>query len=481
MAKEEKQVIVLPNGEGENKPYWTIANYGRCTWKHKWWVLGSTALVTLAAFLVVRLAVNPSRTYASSKYSYNLATQVDEDGTVRYLSGEIFNFTDVLSRENLEAVKNSSKDYASIDVNKMVDNNHISVVENEKSEKNPNEETTYTLKVRASYFSSNDQMRNFVNDVVYSLQNKSNEAIKQFTVDKTITNKFSTLEFDQQIIILNNQYKNIEDTYTDLAEKFTSSAKLAEGSLSDAMTDFKETYKEGSDTVFSKLSASIYNEGLAVIPTTIDAKVTSLKTQAENYKTTLKNNVALRKVYSNEIDTLTSPTMINNASTDYTKKLLELSESIAKIDTSDTSLIESLRIYGYTDGNVDATTLTNTIIDGFVYDELQPYCQSGIIYKLANAANPTEKKAACDAFGAELKTYAEQLLEDVEIVNGVHHYLYNTFNNKVNFYTPGIVSTTGNISNVLITLVAAAVALVASSLIATAIEISKQKEEDAKK
>ena len=481
MAKEEKQVIIVPNTEGENKPYWTIVNYARSTWKQKWWVLGSTVLVAIGAFLVAKLVLNPSRTVATSKYSYNLATEVDSNGDERYLSGEIFKFTDVLNHDNLQAVKDSSKDYESIDVDRLVKENGIAVVQNEKTEKNADEGTTYTLTVKTKYFANTDQMRYFVRDAISSLQAKSNEAIKSFTVDKVITKKFSTLEFDQQIIALSNQYKAIETTYNNLTKQFTSSAQLEDKSLSEAIADFKEAYKEGSDTVFSKLSASIYNDGLAIIPTTIGDKVDLLKSQADNYKTTLKSNVALRKVYSTELNTLTSATMINNASTDFTRRLLELSQNISDVDNANTELIESLRIYGYTDGNVDATTLTNTIIDSFVYNESAEYCKSGIIYKLANAADPAAKKAACDAFGLTLKNYSDQLLADVETANEVHHYLYNTYNNKVNFYTSGIVEESGHISNALIALAGAAVALIASSLIVTAIEISKQKEADAKK
>ena len=364
----------------------------------------------------------------------------------------------------------------------MVKNNDISVIENEKSEKNPNEETTYTLRVKSKYFSSNEQMASFVRDVISSLQNKSNEAIKSYTVDKTISAKFSTLEFDQQIIALNNQYKNIETTYNDLSEKFSSSAKLESGSLSDAITDFKEEYKEGSDTVFSKLSASIYRDGLAIISTTIDDKVASLKAQAENYKSTLKNNIALRKVHSNELDTLLSASsIVNNSSNEYTKKLIELSDSVAVLDNANTDLVESLRILGYTDGNISVTTLTIAQIDNFLYDPLQEYCQNGIIYKLDNAPVEAEKKADCDAFGNTLKDYSEKLLEDLEKANNIYHYLYSTYNNKVNFYNSGIVEESGAISSILIAGIAAVVGFAASSLVVTAIEISKAKEKEATK
>lgn len=484
MAKEEKSVIIASGAEGAS--YWSLGNYGRSTWKHKWWVLGSTVLVGLAGFLVMKLAINPSRSVATSKYSYNLATEVDEkDNTVHYLDGEVFNYAEAISAENLLKVKESSADYSSIDVEKMVKNNDISVKENEKSEKNPNEETTYTLTVKSKYFANNTQMASFVKDVVSTLQEKSNAAISSYTVDKTISAKFSSLEFDQQIAALTNQYKNIELAYNELSEKFTSSAKLEEGSLSEAITDFKESYKEGSDTVFAKLSNQIYQYGLAMIgeDQTIADKVDSLKAQAENYKTTLKSNVQMRKVYSTELSSLSSAaTIINNSSTDFTKELVELSKNIAAIDANNTELISSLRIYGYTDGNVDVTTLTVSAIDAFEYNTGEAYCKSGIIYKLANAADPAEKKADCIAFGAILSDYAKQLVEDdLVTVNNNHHYLYNTYNNKVNFYNSGIVEESGSISSILIAGIAAVVGFAASSLVVTAIEISKAKEKEATK
>lgn len=484
MAKEEKSVIIASGVEGAS--YWSLGNYGRSTWKHKWWVLGTTVVAGLAGFLVIRLAINPSRSVATSKYSYNLATVIDEEAkTVHYLDGEVFNYAEAISAENLLKVKDSNKDYASIDVDKMVKNNDISVRENEKNEKNPDEETTYTLTVKSKYFANNAQMSSFVKDVVSSLQEKSNTAINSYTVDKAISSKFSSLEFDQQVAALSKQYRNIEVAYNELSEKFSSSAKLKDGSLSEAITDFKEAYKEGSDTVFAKLSSQIYQDGLAMIKEeeSLDSKVLSLKTQAENYKTTLKNNVQLRKVYSTELASLSSAaTIINNSSTDFTKELVDLSKNIASLDASNTELISSLRIYGYTDGNVDVTTLTVSAIDAFKYDDAQEFCKSGIIYKLANAADPAKKKADCIAFGTTLSQYAEQLVDvDLATVNENHHYLYNTYNNKVNFYNSGIVEESGSLSSILIAGIAAVVGFAASSLVVSAIEISKAKEKEASK
>ena len=480
MAKENNKKIIIPSSNGETVSYWSVANYGRSTWKHKWWVLGSTVLVGLVGFLAARLVLNPSRVVYKSKYSYNLATKVEADGTVRYLSGEIFNYADAVNAANLRAIKDSKTDYINIDVEKLISSNGIAVVQNEMTEENEKEGITYSLTAKSSYFASDDQARNFIKDVIYSLQAKSTDAIASYSVDKTITNKFSTFEYDQQIILLQNQYNTIRNAYGSLVNKFTSTAKLEEGTLSDAVTTFQENYKIGADTVFSKLKASISNDGLALIETTLEDKVSSLKTQADSYKATLKQNVQLRKVYKNELDTLKSTPAIIESSTDYSQRLVNLSTSITNIDIANKDLIESLRIYGYTDGNKDASTLTLDDIDSFEYNETKDYCKNGIIYKLANAADPAAKKAQCDAFKSVLEGYRDELLADIEVANGIHHYLYDTFNNKVIIYTSGIIEQSGHISSILVAGIAAVVALVASSLIVTVIEINKEKEAEHK-
>lgn len=478
MAKEEKQVIIVPESESEPKSYWSLVKYGKYTWKHKWWVLGATVLCGVAGLLVTKFAVNPSKAKHNSEFSLNLAIEVEKDkqGKVigeRFINGQPFNYSEIISKEALSKVKNSKEEYKNINVDKIFEKGGISISIKNIDEKTLSDNLThYVLVANSSYFSSDSQAQSFISDVVNLQKVRNENAIKSFEVKNFISSDLPSFEFVHQLQNIESQYDAINGMYQDLVESFPSTAVIGEGkTIQTEYASFTNKFKFGSGTVISDLSGQLVTNGyVKYTPGEEAEKIAEVREQSEGYKEALRKNINAIASYNNNLTSLINSAVITPEDNAYFKKVLELENNIEKLQLENSELLKTLKINGYDNTDLNVTTLTHAEINAIAES-----ATSGVLYHLAN---PTigDWASKCVAFGEQIAQVSEDLKTYRVASTDVFHTAYLNYQNQINFYTPGVVSSSGGIPSAVVAVVAAVVGLLASSLIVTAIEISKEKE-----
>ena len=188
-------------------------------WKAKL-VLGITGVTTCAvALLGVHFAYSkPSREYVSeAKLSF---AGINND---KYPDGTNFYYQSIISYENLVKVKDSSSEYADIDVDKIVDKDGISIEQKEKTTyaANGQEMTdlmkdTFILKVKSSYFSSDTQAKHFVNDLFSQPLEVASNYYTNITYDYNLKIFDVQNTYESQISLINSQKDLLINGYNGL-------------------------------------------------------------------------------------------------------------------------------------------------------------------------------------------------------------------------------------------------------------------------
>ena len=479
MANEEKQVIVIPENNADNqKSYWSLVKYGKFTWKNKWWVLGTTVICGVAGLLITMFGINPSKQQLNSEFSLKLAIETEKDAnnvvvSERFINGEQFNYSEIISKTNLETVKALNEKYSGINIDKIFEKGGISISIKSFDEKTKSDNLThYQINANGSYFPNASVAQEFITDLINLQKSRNVAAISSYQLENYLGTDPSSYEFVHQLENLESQYNAIDSTFKDLLTDFPSSAVVGEGkTIQSEYNAFVNQFKVGSGTAVSDLNGQLVTNGyVKYTPGQEAQKILEVTNQSESYKQSLRNNINLRSSYKTNLDSLISSAVITPTDSNYFKKVLELEGKIEKVDSESTSLLRALKINGYDNTDVDVTTLTNDMVNAMTVSSTR-----GVLYHLANpTVDNWDQK--CLTFASELQSVTSSLNTYRTTTNNVFHTVYLNYQNNINFYTPGIVAATSGISSALVAIIAAVVGLIASSLIATAIEISKEKE-----
>ena len=204
-------------------------------------------IILCATFIVVFFGIillynNPRKQYvANFKYSdVNISNG-------RYSDGSKFNMLDII--DLMEDVKASNPKYSSIDVDKILSNNSITVSEEITTRKSENDTATddkaniitstyFSLKINKSAISSK-LVKDFITDLIVYPIKKSNEYAKTIVFDENLKLFNASTIYNSQVSyliaqkdLLTNGYQSLIDTYGDLSIDGTRlSSKLKEINL----------------------------------------------------------------------------------------------------------------------------------------------------------------------------------------------------------------------------------------------------------
>ena len=127
----------------------------------KWLLLGITVFVMIIGVILVELIYNPSHEMYTIEYELDFLGYE----SAKYPDGKSVNYSDFISLANLQAVKSSKTDYESIDVEKIANENDISINQEVESLNNSIISRKYTIVVPQKYFSSTGQAKEFLEDL----------------------------------------------------------------------------------------------------------------------------------------------------------------------------------------------------------------------------------------------------------------------------------------------------------------------------
>lgn len=460
--KKNSNIVVVQDTEEKKTRYLTWSSWIKGIKVHKWWVIGATALTGFVGFASIQWVVNPMREALSISYKYKLATETDSEKTERFVNGEVFDYSSVVSLETLTAVKDSDEAFASLDIEKIFNSGSLKVVRNVNTDYE--NEITYTLSSSAKLFSDKDLGRKFMAALVRYPLVQSAKAIENYKVTSYIDADFNSLSYLDKSLTLNKQYVAISNTYNELKTKFGgSNAVDAEGkTLTQAISDF-ESKSSGISTLIDAFYTNGYVDYEEGKESVRDAEIEQMAEQFINSFEAKKVEKENKIVLLNSMQNATIVSTLTNES-EYVRAMISLKDEIESISAEMNSLTRSLHWAGYFE-NAEGK---------FVYDSS---AESSARYHLNNYdADWVETNTA---FNTRILSSAETLKSQVEAATKVFHYVYNA-NNSITVLNSGYVDVTGSLPWAIGLVGGLVLGFVVSSLITAEVEGHKGEKKEEK-
>lgn len=221
-----------------------------------WKLFTPVAVCTaVACFLGINFGLNTFRGSYSSTFSYSSADLANE----KYADGSDFSYLNLVSYDNLNKVKESDTKYASINIDKIVDNNAIGITKDSESE-------TYT--VTLSYKSLKDQSlaKSFIKDIAESALKKDADIVNNGTYDTSLKQYVTADTFEKKVSYLDTQSSFLRTEY----KRLTNTSEE---------TDTQKKSVELPATVTNKITSNLHELDL-VAPTTF---TTAMNSRIANY------------------------------------------------------------------------------------------------------------------------------------------------------------------------------------------------------
>lgn len=153
---------------------------------------------------------------AIGRYEANFTYNSSDLKSGLYCDGSYFYYAKMCSKENLENVKASDPDFASIDIDKMVRKSGISVSETITPLTTTKNAYSYTVSAKVKYFANKDQAKKFIDAVVsYPLDvDRSVAVASSFDTNLDLYDVADT--YEEQLAYLEGQANTLDGYYLSL-------------------------------------------------------------------------------------------------------------------------------------------------------------------------------------------------------------------------------------------------------------------------
>ena len=176
-----------------------------------------TLVILIIGVLGTQLIYNKSKLNYSTTVEYVNVTKSDQE---TYINDSKFNYRDIIKIDNLNKVKSSDDSFSSIDVVKIVENEHVSITKNTKEGTNT---TSYTVSVKGSYFKNSEQAKKFlyavmsspVNELISLVENSNNKIYLNAYKDSS--------DYETKVSFLLSEIELLDKKYSELNNLFPES------------------------------------------------------------------------------------------------------------------------------------------------------------------------------------------------------------------------------------------------------------------
>lgn len=177
-----------------------------------------TLSITLVGALFVKFYFNKNKQQYYVNYTYVMPGI--EEG--KYIDDSKFNYQMLISPKSLKSVKDSNKDFESIDIDKLVDNDGIQIYCDITRNQTTNEVTDmkFNLVAKVKYFKNRSQANKFIHAVVDQPYNKTILLLDTIKYDSLLDNYKSSNVYDTKADCLVKQYELLQEQYENLIEKY---------------------------------------------------------------------------------------------------------------------------------------------------------------------------------------------------------------------------------------------------------------------
>ena len=358
-------------------------------------------ILVLGVFGIHYLYTKPNQIYTGSvTYQFKGSTEG------LYPNGTTFDYRTMIEPEQLEAIKNSKEEYANIDIDKMLENNAISVSLLTGQATNENGETVtvdlpnyVSIQCSASYFDNETQAKNFLKDVLDAPNNLANSLYDAIDFESNLTLANVSLTYEDQIDYLILQRDLVIENYEELSSVFGRNAytdKNSTSTITQTLTSIKSFFTTNN---LSSLQTLATNE--QYVKSAQEGEINQLTNELNRLVADYNSNLNQINNLQTEWDKITnSGSTIISSPNDFLTAIYELTTANSKLYDRIETLSQKL---GYTLSTSSGKLVLNKNEGEQTYKEATP-----------------EFKTQLNTITTNLTTYTEQLQLTTE-------YLYTNY------------------------------------------------------
>ena len=358
-------------------------------------------ILVLGVFGIHYLYTKPNQIYTGSvTYQFKGSTEG------LYPNGTTFDYRTMIEPEQLEAIKNSKEEYANIDIDKMLENNAISVSLLTGQATNENGETVtvdlpnyVSIQCSASYFDNETQAKNFLKDVLDAPNNLANSLYDAIDFESNLTLANVSLTYEDQIDYLILQRDLVIENYEELSSVFGRNAytdKNSTSTITQTLTSIKSFFTTNN---LSSLQTLATNE--QYVKSAQEGEINQLTNELNRLVADYNSNLNQINNLQTEWDKITnSGSTIISTPNDFLTAIYELTTANSKLYDRIETLSQKL---GYTLSTSSSKLVLNKNEGEQTYKEATP-----------------EFKTQLNTITTNLTTYTEQLQSTTE-------YLYTNY------------------------------------------------------
>lgn len=204
----------------------SIGDIFRTIFSQKWLALIITVVITLVGVLGINLIYNKMTNEYVSSFKWTLSGASDSSSYYTYPDGTVFYYSDVISIDNLLAVKQSDEAFAGIDVEKMAEKGDISI-SYVLTEAGDSYEGNFTISIKAKYFDSEDTAREFVR----ILANTPSDYLSKMTIDYDVYLVYAkqARDYEGELGYISSQLSYLINHYNSLISSYGENFVVSEG------------------------------------------------------------------------------------------------------------------------------------------------------------------------------------------------------------------------------------------------------------
>ena len=358
-------------------------------------------ILVLGVFGIHYLYTKPNQIYTGSvTYQFKGSTEG------LYPNGTTFDYRTMIEPEQLETIKNSKEEYANINIDKMLENNAISVSLLTGQATNENGETVtvdlpnyVSIQCSASYFGNETQAKNFLKDVLDAPNNLANSLYEAIDFESNLTLADVSLTYEDQIDYLILQRDLVIENYEELSSVFGRNAytdKNSTSTITQTLTSIKSFFTTNN---LSSLQTLATNE--QYVKSAQEGEITQLTNELNRLVAEYNSNLNQINNLQTEWDKITnSGSTIISTPNDFLTAIYELTTANSKLYDRIETLSQKL---GY--------TLTTS---------------SGKLVLNKNEGEQTYKEAT-ESFKTQLDTITTNLTTYTEQLQLTTEYLYTNY------------------------------------------------------
>lgn len=396
-------------------------------------------ILVLGVFGIHYLYTKPNQIYTGSvTYQFKGSTEG------LYPNGTTFDYRTMIEPEQLEAIKNSKEEYANIDIEKMLENNAISVSLLTGQTTNENGETVtvdlpnyVSIQCSASYFDNETQAKNFLKDVLDAPNNLAKSLYDAIDFESNLTLANVSLTYEDQIDYLILQRDLVIENYEELSSVFGRNAytdKNNTSTITQTLTSIKSFFTTNN---LSSLQTLATNE--QYVKSAQEGEITQLTNELNRLVAEYNSNSNQINNLQTEWDKITnSGSTIISSPNDFLTAIYELTTANSKLYDRIETLSQKL---GYTLSNSSGKLVLNKNEGEQTYKEATP-----------------SFKTQLNTITANLTTYTEQLQTTTE-------YLYTNYAKPIYTLT-SVVEISGGLNIILNGAISFVVAAILACVIA---------------